>query len=88
MNPAEVEAIVATTCSIWERCKRETVSIDAQIFIKIFPFLKIIHTIHDQGGNPYLILVNREDAIKKVTNHYGLKRGDQILEELRCPTST
>ena len=79
LSLSEMGVEVNKILSVWIRCTRPTVSIDADMFRMFFPFLPVAHTVHNKStGNPVFILVNRLDAIKRVQAHYQLHEGKKL----------
>jgi len=79
MDAEDKAVFVARTISSWEKTDRKTVSLEAQVYMSLFPTLRIVHTVHDQSGKPIYILINRQEAIQSAKSIYNLKtKGDPL----------
>lgn len=75
-NEQVTEVLVAKQLTLWERCKRPCITLDADTFSRYFSFLEPKHTIHNQKtGDPLFMMFDKEYAVKTVKAHYRMHRG-------------
>jgi hypothetical protein len=74
-SPQEDRAVAAAVqLMLWEGVTRNTISVDAHQYMQEFRFIPILHTVHDQAGNPVFIILEKQVAIESLRSHYGLSR--------------
>ena len=68
------EVFLVDMISTWSSSPRKTVSIEKDLYIEFFSFLKPVHTIHDRAtGNPIFFLFNRLELIEAVKKKYNFQ---------------
>ncbi len=73
MTSTETTHVSLRFLDSWRDTTRKLVSVDANTYTQFFGYVPIHSTIHDQQQNPTFILLERELAIRVVSEHNNLK---------------
>jgi hypothetical protein len=79
MDKAKRTIHAAHLLASWRGIERETVSVEAALYTTLLLQIPVVHTVHDQGGNPIFLIVDRDAAIDSVKEQYNLiSKGDPL----------
>lgn len=74
LSKSDVDVIAAKFLRVWTRSKRKKVSLDADTYAALFPYLERLGVIKEKGKDKVLfVIVDREKAIEQVKEYRNLQ---------------
>ena len=85
LTAEQKDVIVAQMLSVWKNTKQDTISMEKELYLDFFSFLRPIHTVHNKRtGNPIIFVFNRLDTIRETKIRYNFREmGELDASQLR-----